>query len=46
MRMAHHLITEFNNAEKQSDFGCAKGFLVKALRLLNVEAYGDVSLGD
>ena len=46
IKMAHHLITELPITQRETvlDFGCAKGFLVKALRLLNVEAYGvDVS---
>jgi hypothetical protein len=44
--MAHHLITNLNinNNSKVLDYGCAKGFLVKAFRLLDIEAYGvDVS---
>lgn len=46
IRMAHFLIKNLpiENHEVVLDFGCAKGFLVKSLRLLNVEAYGvDVS---
>ena len=46
LRMAHFFITDLPIArqEKVLDFGCAKGFLVKALRILGIEAYGvDVS---
>jgi predicted TPR repeat methyltransferase len=46
LRMAHYMITQLPleaNA-KVLDFGCAKGFLVKALRILGVDAYGcDIS---
>ncbi len=46
MRMAHfyvmNLPIEIN--DKVLDFGCAKGYMVKSLRLLDVEAYGvDIS---
>lgn len=44
--LAHHIIRKCNLYPEQSvlDFGCAKGYLVKALRLLGMEAYGvDVS---
>lgn len=46
IKMAHHLIQTLpiRHGERVLDFGCAKGFLVKALRLLDVDAYGvDVS---
>jgi SAM-dependent methyltransferase len=46
IKMAHHLITNLNinNDNTVLDYGCAKGFLVKAFRLLDIEAYGvDVS---
>jgi SAM-dependent methyltransferase len=46
LRMAHFLITNLNitTHHKVLDFGCAKGFLVKALRLMDVDAFGaDVS---
>lgn len=44
--MAHHLVRQLNIHDGQTvlDFGCAKGFTVKALRLLGLEAYGvDIS---
>ena len=46
MKMAHQLIITLpiGRTDKVLDFGCAKGFLVKALRLLDIDAYGvDVS---
>ncbi len=46
LRMAHKFIQvlPIGQGEKVLDIGCAKGFLVKALRILDVEAYGvDVS---
>lgn len=46
MKMAHHLIQSLHIQENHRvlDFGCAKGFLVKALRLLDINAYGvDIS---
>ena len=46
LRMAHKLILSLPIAanERVLDFGCAKGYLVKALRLLDVQAFGtDVS---
>ena len=46
IRMAHKLVLELPIRPGQSvlDFGCAKGFLVKALRILDVDATGvDVS---
>lgn len=44
--MAHYLIMDLpiNENDRVLDFGCAKGFLVKALRMLGIDAYGvDVS---
>jgi len=44
--MAHHIAQKLTIHEGQSvlDFGCAKGYVVKAFRLLGIEAYGvDVS---
>ncbi len=46
IKMAHHLVLSLplSPADRVLDFGCAKGFLVKALRLLDVDAYGvDIS---
>jgi SAM-dependent methyltransferase len=46
IRMAHHLISQLGikRHHKVLDYGCAKGFLVKALRLLDIDAYGvDIS---
>ncbi len=46
IKMAHHLIQALpiQSHDRVLDFGCAKGFLVKALRLLDVQAYGiDIS---
>lgn len=46
IRMAHYFINEIpiQKTDKVLDFGCAKGFIVKALRLLDIDAYGvDVS---
>ena len=46
IRMAHFLIAnlKITSNDKVLDFGCAKGYLVKALRLLDIPAYGvDVS---
>ncbi|RLB83737.1 MAG: hypothetical protein DRH17_00865 [Deltaproteobacteria bacterium] len=46
MRMAHFLIKRLGIEENHTvlDFGCAKGYLVKALRLLGIKAYGcDIS---
>ncbi|MBU1033305.1 class I SAM-dependent methyltransferase [Patescibacteria group bacterium] len=46
IRMAHKFITglPISRQETVLDFGCAKGFLVKALRLLDIKAHGaDVS---
>jgi len=44
--LAHHFIQIMNikNSDTVLDFGCAKGYLVKAMCLLDVNAYGyDVS---
>jgi len=46
LRMAHKFIEglPIKKGQVVLDFGCAKGFLVKAFRILDVEAYGaDVS---
>lgn len=46
LRMAHKLILglPIEGGQRVLDLGCAKGFLVKALRILDVDAYGaDVS---
>ena len=46
MRMAHFYVTDLpiKPNEKILDFGCAKGYMVKSLRLLGIEAYGvDIS---
>jgi len=46
MRMAHFLVKRLGieEGERVLDFGCAKGYLVKALRLFEIEAYGcDIS---
>lgn len=42
LRMAYYIIKHLNiqPGHKVLDFGCAKGYLVKALRILGVEAYG------
>jgi 2-polyprenyl-3-methyl-5-hydroxy-6-metoxy-1,4-benzoquinol methylase len=44
--LAHHIVQSMGIMHDQTvmDFGCAKGYLVNALRLLKLEAYGvDVS---
>ena len=44
--MAHHIIRQLDIPDnaKVLDYGCAKGYLVRALRLLGIEAYGvDIS---
>jgi len=44
--LAHHIIQSMGIMHDQTvmDFGCAKGYLVNAMRLLGIEAYGvDVS---
>ena len=44
--LAHHILdyTKISKSKSIMDFGCAKGYLVYALRLLNREAYGvDIS---
>jgi hypothetical protein len=46
IKMAHHLVLSLPISADDAvlDFGCAKGFLVKALRLLDIQAFGvDVS---
>jgi len=46
LRMVYYLITQLpiKTSDRVLDFGCAKGFVVKALRILDIEAYGvDVS---
>lgn len=46
MRMAYYFIRDLplENGHKVLDFGCAKGFLVRAFRHLDVEAFGaDIS---
>jgi SAM-dependent methyltransferase len=46
LRMAYHLVRQLPIETGQSilDFGCAKGYLVKALRIFDFEAYGaDIS---
>jgi cyclopropane fatty-acyl-phospholipid synthase-like methyltransferase len=42
IRMAHHLIQQLpiRSAETVLDYGCAKGFLVRALRILDIDAHG------
>jgi SAM-dependent methyltransferase len=44
--LAHHIVTYTKSHQRRTimDFGCAKGYLVHALRLLGREAYGvDIS---
>jgi len=44
--LAHHVVQYINISKEETvmDFGCAKGYLVHALRLLNIKAYGvDIS---
>jgi SAM-dependent methyltransferase len=46
IRMAHHLIRELKIGPDETvlDYGCAKGYFVRALRLLDIPAYGvDIS---
>src|SRR5262249_44406988 len=46
LRMVFHMIRELKIAPQESvlDFGCAKGYVVKAFRIFDYEAYGvDVS---
>lgn len=46
IKMAHKLIKHLGlkEGDRVLDFGCAKGFLVKALRILDVDAFGcDIS---
>lgn len=42
LRMAHHLIIGLGikPTDKVLDYGCAKGYLVKALRMLDIDAWG------
>lgn len=42
LRMAHFIINQLPITPGQQvlDYGCAKGFLVKAMRILDVETYG------
>lgn len=46
IRMAHKIIKhlELKEGNRVLDYGCAKGFLVKALRILDIDAFGcDIS---
>lgn len=46
LRMAHHMVMNLpiGKGETVLDYGCAKGFLVRALRTLDVDAFGaDIS---
>lgn len=46
LRMVHYLIKQLPIRQDQTilDYGCAKGFIVKALRILDYQAYGvDIS---
>jgi len=46
IKMAHNIIRylDLKENEKILDYGCAKGYLVKAFRILDIEAYGcDIS---
>lgn len=46
IRMAHKIIKHLGlkQGDKVLDYGCAKGFLVKALRILDIDAFGcDIS---
>lgn len=46
IKMAHKMIKhlEIREGNRVLDFGCAKGFLVKALRILDIDAFGcDIS---
>jgi len=46
IKFAHNIIKELGlrDGDRVLDFGCAKGFLVKALRILDIDAYGcDIS---
>lgn len=46
IKFAHRIIKELNlrEGDKILDFGCAKGFVTKAFRILDIEAYGcDIS---
>lgn len=46
LKMVFNIIKylDLKNGDKVLDYGCAKGFLVKALRILDIDAYGcDIS---
>lgn len=46
IKMAHNFIKYLNltESDKVLDYGCSKGYLVKALRILDIDAYGcDIS---
>ncbi len=45
IKMAHNIIKKLKiTNDKVLDYGCAKGYLVKALRILDINAYGcDIS---
>lgn len=46
IKMAHNLIKYLNlkESDKVLDYGCSKGYFVKALRILDIDAYGcDIS---
>ncbi|MDH3324467.1 MAG: methionine biosynthesis protein MetW, partial [Candidatus Peregrinibacteria bacterium] len=46
IKFAHKIIKELGlrDGDKVLDFGCAKGYLVKAFRILDIDAYGcDIS---
>ena len=46
IKFAYKIIKELNlrDGDKVLDYGCAKGFLVKALKILDIDAYGcDIS---
>ena len=46
IKMAYNIIKKLKLKEKESilDFGCSKGYLVKALRVLDIDSYGcDIS---
>jgi len=46
IKMAHNIIRylDLKENEKILDYGCAKGYLVKAFRILDIEAYKDFRL--
>ncbi len=46
LRMAHYMVAKLpiKASDTVLDFGCAKGFVVRALRILDIEAFGvDIS---